>query len=215
LLGHEENDMMRPIMVAVPPAAPSSLATVKGSALTITWVNNGPAPKSFAIQRAANSAFNGATNWTVSGTATNFTDTSYKQNGVPYYYRVAAVTLVGSGVAGYPSLTNSSAWSNVIGPPAGTTAITAVTQALPQKSPVVVQWTYSPSGDQTGFTVQRAVNSTFTSGLTTFNVGTATATSYSDTSTKAGTTYYFRVRAVNALGTGNWSNTGGPITAHQ
>ncbi len=208
LLGHEENDMMRPIMVATPPNAPSGLkATVKGSGLALAWVNNATLAASNTVVRASNGSFTaGLVTNVVAGTATSFTDTSYKANGVPYYYAVYATSVVGSGVPGFPSISVNSPLSNIVGPPAGT--ITAkVSQAAATRSPVVVSWSYSPAGDQTSFTVQRATNSGFTSGLTTFNVNSATATSYSDTSTKAGTTYYYRVRANNALGSGAWFGT--------
>jgi hypothetical protein len=206
LLGHEENDMMRPMMVAAVPPAPSGLtASLQGSALTVAWVNNATQPTGFTIQRAATNTFtSGLVTWTVPGTATSYKDASYKANNLPYYYRVAATTVVGSGVPGFPAVTNNSAWA-IIGPPAGTITAT-VKQAAPTKSPVVVSWTYT-AGDQTSFTIQRAATNTFTSGLTTFNVNSATATSYSDTSTKSGTTYYYRVHANGLLGSGPWFGT--------
>ncbi len=59
---------------------------------------------------------------------------------------------------------------------------------------------------QTGFTflIQRATNTSFTTGLTQFTV-TAPTTTFSDTTAKVrGTTYFYRVRAQNAQGYSAW-----------
>jgi PA14 domain len=53
--------------------------------------------------------------------------------------------------------------------------------------------------------VERATNSSFTSGFTTTSVG-ANVTSYSATGLAAGTTYWFRVKATNAGGSSAYSN---------
>ena len=62
LLGHEENDMMRPIVFLASPAGPSDLAgteTVSPTAVSLTWTNNAtyPAATEVTIQRATNTAF--------------------------------------------------------------------------------------------------------------------------------------------------------------
>lgn len=92
------------------------------------------------------------------------------------------------------------------------TTLLSVTQAAQAKSPVIVTWSYAPSGDQTGFIIQRATNAAFTQEVTNFNVG-ATVTSFSDYSAKKDVTYYYRVAATNSLGIGTWSNSLS-ITAH-
>lgn len=212
LLGHEENDMMRPIMVAAAPNAPSSLAaTTKGSNLVLTWKNNDPTTSSITVQRASNSAFTvGLVSVQLTGAPTTYTDKSYVA-GTTYYYRVGTSSVVGSGVAGYPSVTTAPAFSNVIGPPAAVVTLNSVTQAAAAKSPVVVAWSFTGNG-QTGFTIQRATNSAFTAGLTSFAAG-ATATSYSDTSTKANVTYWYRVIPTNPMGNGTPSGSKS-ITPH-
>ena len=52
---------------------------------------------------------------------------------------------------------------------------------------------------ETGFTIQRATNAGFTTGLATFTVRPNTVT-YVDTTTVPGTTYYYRVQANNVVG---------------
>ncbi|GEM_PF-860053 len=52
---------------------------------------------------------------------------------------------------------------------------------------------------ETGFTIQRATNASFTAGLTTFKVGPNVKT-YTDNSVVKGTTYYYRIIANNVVG---------------
>ena len=112
---------------------------------------------------------------------------------------------INEGAVGFPAIQVDSAWSNTAGPPMGTTTLLSLGQADAKGSPVVLTWSYIPSGDQAGFTIQRATDAAFTKGLKEFNVG-ASATSFSDDKTKGGTTYYYRVVATNSLGSGTWSN---------
>jgi FtsP/CotA-like multicopper oxidase with cupredoxin domain len=120
LLGHEENDMMRPMCCAVPPEAPSSLtATVIGGGIRLNWVNNALNTTSLTVQRSTSSAFNAnLISFTPSSpTATTYTD-STALIGQRYYYRVIASNAVGvimaTGlpVTGYPSMTANSTPSN-------------------------------------------------------------------------------------------------------
>jgi len=213
ILAHEEMDMMRSIAVAVPPRAPSNLvATVRGRRATLTWTDNSLGETGFLIQRAGDASFaTGLVTFTVGQNVTTYTDTTISIN-VNYYYRVFAINEVGDTTVypdpaiGFPHLTVSSAPSNVVGPPAGTTTLQSLTQADPKNSPVVVTWSYTPSGDQTGFTIQRATNAAFTQEVTNFKVA-ANVASFSDGSTKPGITYYYRVVATNSLGIGTWSNS--------
>jgi FtsP/CotA-like multicopper oxidase with cupredoxin domain len=104
ILGHEENDMMRPMVFQVPPETPSGLSavlkTTAPTGVTLNWTNNSVSATSFTIQRALDAGFTvGLTNLTL-GTptmdanplprgATTFTDTTVAP-ATPYFYRVAA-----------------------------------------------------------------------------------------------------------------------------
>ncbi len=60
LLGHEENDMMRPMIIAVPPEAPSNLVAAGLSGpfrIRLTWDDNSLNATGFTIQRATDPAF--------------------------------------------------------------------------------------------------------------------------------------------------------------
>lgn len=218
ILGHEENDMMRPVIVAVPPEAPTNLvAALSGGKVVLTWKDNSLNETQWIVQRMNGTgvwstlATVNSTTQNVAGGTITYTDSTYKSSGTPYSYRVIATNRVGatkssnfttSSGGAYPVMNADSAASNIVGPPTGTTTL-SVSQAAAAKSPVVLKWTYS-AADQTGFTIQRATNSTFTSGLTTIKVA-GNVTQYSD-SPKAGTLYYYRVMPTNFLGNGSWSN---------
>jgi hypothetical protein len=64
----------------------------------------------------------------------------------------------------------------------------------------------SNSTDQTGFNLERATDSGFTQNLTLVTTTAANVTTFSDTGLSAGTTYYYRVRAINGLGDSANSN---------
>jgi uncharacterized repeat protein (TIGR01451 family) len=119
LLGHEENDMMRPIAVAVAPAAPSNLAgaVVPGQAgVRLTWNDNASNATGFTIQRATDAGFTtnlaSFTTPKAPGIAQTYDDATATP-GATYYYRLAANNLVGSLIAGYPSVSADSGFSDV------------------------------------------------------------------------------------------------------
>jgi hypothetical protein len=205
---------MHSVAIAVAPRAPANLvATVKGGSLVLTWTDNSLNETSFTVQRAKPAAGPWTTLATLpaapgSGSTLTFSDKSFKSNQVPYYYQVFGSNVVGdnavyAGSTGFPTITMNSVPATV-GPPAGVTTLVSLTQAA-SKGPVVVTWTYAPSGDQKGFTIQRATNAAFTAGVTNYQVA-GTVLTYSDTKIKVGVTYYYRVMATNPLGNGTWSN---------
>ncbi len=109
LLGHEENDMMRPISVQVAPAAPSLLSLTRSSAtVTLKWNNNETVQTNFTftIQRATNNAFTaGLTTFSVNSGSTNlasYTTTNALPARGTYYYRVRA-----ENASGYSSWSNT------------------------------------------------------------------------------------------------------------
>jgi hypothetical protein len=210
LLGHEENDMMRPLSVAVPPAAPSNLKATQPApnAVKLTWTNNAKtnAFTGVTVQRANNSAFTSNLLSVNVGNVTTYTDTTFNASAIPYYYRVFATDTVGSGVAGYPSVPVASAFSNVVGPPAAAVTLNSVTQAAAAGSPIVLNWSVAAGGTQTGYTIQRARDSGFTTNVVQYNAGNVTTLSLGAASAVPGVTYWYRVIPKNFLGVGTPSN---------
>lgn len=112
ILGHEENDMMRPMCLAMPPEAPTNLTANRvANNVTLNWTNNALNATGFTIQRASNAGFTlNLTNIQV-GVVTTYIDTIVGA----HYYRVIANNTVGSSIFGaYPTMTPSSAPTNVV-----------------------------------------------------------------------------------------------------
>ena len=133
LLGHEENDMMRPVVVKVAPEAPGIGTATRNSAdnsVTLTWTNNAASATGFDIQRAQDPGFTTdlqtfhiaptvtATSQLAPGTAGSYTDKTAQAN-LKYYYQVAATKLFNNPVIETPA-TNTlySAWSGSAAAPA-------------------------------------------------------------------------------------------------
>jgi FtsP/CotA-like multicopper oxidase with cupredoxin domain len=109
ILGHEESDMMRPIIFQVPPATPSNLvATASSSAVALTFTDNSASETGFTVQRSMNDS-NFATPAAITtmmvppspalnkaGEGTDWGGTITVQDTLPdlvntYFYRVQAV----------------------------------------------------------------------------------------------------------------------------
>ena len=106
LLGHEENDMMRPSLLAVPPEAPSNLVGVKavdGASIDLSWADNSMGETGFTVQRATDDTF--ATNLveiSLGPNVTSYTDSGLDPNGT-FFWRVYANNLVGDvNTLGFP-----------------------------------------------------------------------------------------------------------------
>ena len=216
LLGHEENDMMRPMMVATIPAAPTLLTCVTtgtgvNKSLVLTWTNNAPTATGVTLQRANDPGFTTALVTIPLGNVTTYTDPigNTTQN---YYYQVCATHTVGSGVIGYPSATAVSPFSNMAtnAPVPAPSAPTGLSATALTPTSIQLKWT-DTSTIETGFTIQRSTSTTFPANPTTFTVG-ANVTTFTDTSVVAVRTYYYRVRAFNATGPSAWSNVASATT---
>jgi len=79
---------------------------------------------------------------------------------------------------------------------------------------VILTWTDN-SGNETGFTIQRATNATFTSGLSSVQVG-AGVTTLTQSGLNRNTRYWYRIRANNGPYVSSaWTNaTPFPITTN-
>src|SRR5512143_1491478 len=59
LLGHEENDMMRALVLAQPPEVPTPVSAVNANptGITLSWVDNSLTASGFRVHRATDPAF--------------------------------------------------------------------------------------------------------------------------------------------------------------
>ena len=192
------------------PAAPTSLtATLQtGPQARLQWVDNASNESGFVIERAPSAAgpfvrIAVAAARTGTGPA-SYVDTTIAP-GTPYWYRVAAVNLSGVTPPTYSAFSNVATTSGSGAVPSAPSNLLAANGAnLAAKRSVILTWT-DTAGNETGFTIQRATNAAFTTGLTTSTVA-ANATTATQGQLNRATTYYFRIRADNAVGSSAWTN---------
>ncbi|MDE3099724.1 MAG: fibronectin type III domain-containing protein [Verrucomicrobiota bacterium] len=168
-----------------PPAAPSGLISVSGdSQVALNWTASSGA-SSYNVKRSTVSG--GPYTTIASGvTSTAYTDTSVV-NGTTYYYVVSAVNSAGES----PNSSEVSATPQAAQVPAAPTGLTA----KGAKRKIGLSW--NASSGATSYNVKRSNVSggpytTITAGVTT--------TGYTDSGIKSGTTYYYVVSALNAVG---------------
>jgi FtsP/CotA-like multicopper oxidase with cupredoxin domain/fibronectin type 3 domain-containing protein len=215
LLGHEENDMMRPLsfnVVTNLPGSPSPLsANTNGSTPTAPRVNlqwtdattalGNPANEvGFRVERALGTAANAS--WLVVATTranqTSYVDTSVGSTQV-YRYRVVAFNASGDTTSNVVQLTTIAGGLKPVAP----TNLVATAQSGPR---VALSWTDNATGE-TGFAIERAANGGAFTALTTVGPrgGTGNVT-YTDATVQVGNTYAYRVRAYRGAVFSAYSN---------
>jgi FtsP/CotA-like multicopper oxidase with cupredoxin domain len=180
--------------------APTNLSAtlLAGPQVSLTWRDNATNETGFIIERSTD----GLT-FTQIGTAparNNTGNVTYIDNtvvlGTIYTYRVA--TVVGTAQSPYSNVA-----SITVDVPAAPSNVSASATRQGNNERVTITWTDN-ANNETGFTIQRATNATFTTGLVTTNVG-ANTTTYT-TGNISRVAYYIRVRANNVLGFSAWVN---------
>jgi FtsP/CotA-like multicopper oxidase with cupredoxin domain len=209
ILGHEENDMMRAMILAIAPDVPvmSSAIAAGPHQVNLAWTETSFNQTSFTVQRATDSLFTaGLTSFAVNGTlavppilpATTFSDAT-ALDGTTYFYRVLGSNLVGytrtyaAPAVGYPSVSADSlpsAGLSVTTPLSAPTNLVAVAGGPHTAN---LTWTNN-SATATGFIIQRSVGAGSTAFLTIATTVTPLA-SYSDTTAPDGSTVNYQVIA--------------------
>ncbi len=216
LLGHEENDMMRAMVIAEPPAAPVGL-TITGinsqNVATLSWSDNSVNETAFIVQRSTASTGPWSTLATVvssSGPATGmiyaYQDTSAARK-TAYYYQVLASNTVGGGAPGYPSMTVNSLPSNIFSnvPTAPINVVATAIQFNTNSDRVTLTWADTATVLDSGDNIQMALDANFTVGVVNSAVG-AKVTTFTTGNLLRATNYYFRVQCKNANGVSAWTN---------
>jgi hypothetical protein len=223
-------DMMHSLVFAVPPKAPTGLTgTVTGTTtrrVALSWTDNSVGESQFTIQRATDAnfttglrTFNFVNPATTAPNTARFTDNTVSNN-TRYYYRVAAVTVVGdtqtyAGSSGFPTMSAESI-SNVItvnvGTPGGLQGAPTNLQAAVQAGPQVnLTWTDGAT-NETGFAIERCSGTTCTN-FAQIATAAANSVSYLDAAVVGGTTYRYRVKAVNGAVSSAYAPTTGGVQA--
>jgi fibronectin type 3 domain-containing protein len=180
---------------SVAPSAPTSLsATLTAGKVALTWnapSSSGSSPiTSYSVYRGTNSAL---TNQVLIGTSstTGYSDMISSEG--TYYYTVKAVSSVGPSA---PSTSISVVIKPAVTVPGTVSGLTAVGTS----EQVSLKWSAPSNGGSaiTGYNIYRG----WSSGYETLVTTVGPVTSYTNGWLTNGVTYYFRVAAVNAVGTG-------------
>src|SRR5216683_2926869 len=180
-----------------PPGAPTALTATAGNAsISLSWTapasNGGASITGYNVLRSTTSGAETALSSGVVGTA--FTDSTVS-NGTTYFYKVAVVNSVGPG-----PLSNEASATPATVPSAPQNLV-----ASAGNGSVSLSWTAPASNGGAPVTSNNVLRST-TSGAETALSSGVTGTTYTDSSALNGTTYFYKVTAVNSAGPGAASN---------
>ena len=176
-------------------SAPSAPVVKIGNSATsgkpmLTW-NAVEGATSYRIYRSTSKGSGYSLLGTV--TATSYTNTGAKA-GTTYYYRVKACN--DAGLSPYSNIVSGQV-KTVTPKPAA--PVVKIGNSATSGKPML---TWNAVSGATSYKVYRATSQNGTYSL----LGTVTATSYTNTGAKAGTTYYYKVKAVNSAGESAYSN---------
>jgi FtsP/CotA-like multicopper oxidase with cupredoxin domain len=212
ILSHEEMDMMRPVLVAIPPVAPTG-ATNDGFG-TISWIDSSLSETAFVVEKSADAGITwvfvnridrvlGAPNTT--GEVLSVTDPAPPTGD---QYRVYAENTVGDtatvALAAFPVVTVKSVYAYAAAStPAAPTSLSVTLVSGPEAR---LSFTDNASNEDS-FIVERADNGGAFALLATLAAFPTTGTvSYADPTVVAGNSYTYQVAAVNTSGTSPFSN---------
>ncbi len=197
---------------ATAPGVPTGLtATASGpTTINLSWTapsnNGGASITGYQIEVSPN----GTDNWNNLVANTQSTATTYTHSGLDAnttrHYRVRAINSVGPG----PVSTAANATTGAATAPGAPTSLTATADG---QTTINLRWAAPTNTGGTAITgYQIEVSPNGTDNWTNLVANTA-ATTYAHTGLSAGVTRYYRVRAINAVGTGNPSTIASATTS--
>ncbi|WBB81835.1 hypothetical protein O7606_11015 [Micromonospora sp. WMMD882] len=181
------------LTAVVPPAAPLRVA--------LRWTN-----RSFAtgvdVQRATNPTFTSGPGTTTVDVVGHHVDPVVAPE-TTYYYRVRTTCRGAASPWSTVSVVTTPAMPRTPEPVIATACVSG-----PETATVILRWTAdAPGGSGYGFVVERAADPAFTRELTAFTVS---GRGFTNTGLARGVTYWYRVRAVNVVGSSAFT---GPVPA--
>ena len=193
--GPQSNEVSATPPAPTVPAAPSLAASAGTGVAHLTWSapSNGGSPiLNYKIYRSTSTGTESLL--TTVGNVASFDDTAVT-NGTTYFYKVSAVNTVGEG----PPSNEASAT-----PPAPTVPAAPSLAASAGTGVVHLSWGAPSNGGSpiANYKIYRSTSTGTESLLTTLG----NVTSFDDTAVSNGTTYFYKVSAVNGVGEGPPSN---------
>ena len=214
LLGHEENDMMRPLVLNVVDTIPAAASVLTGvfqnppARVNLSWVDNSPNEIGFLIQRRTGTTGTFVTIATVGANTQVYADTSVAGN-TTYQYRIVAFNSAGN------ALPSNTATVLTAMTPNAPSNLTATASPLSTNQPTVtLGWIDNAIGATV--TIQRSLSplfTTFTTMTAPANPGPGINVTFLDNNAiVTNTTYYYRVQAVLSGLTSAWSTVASVTT---
>lgn len=177
------------------PASPSGLnaSAVSSTQINLTWVDNALNETGFKIERKTGAGGTYAQIATVGANVTTYSDTGLAAATV-YFYRVRSTNSIGD--SAYSTEVSAATFATV---PAAPSNLTPTSVSTTQ---INLTWVDNAS-NETGFKIERKTGA----GGTYAQIATVGAgvTTYTNTGLAAATTYFYRVRATNAVGDSAYS----------
>jgi predicted phage tail protein len=185
---------------ATVPGAPQNLVAVAGNgSVALSWSapagNGGAAVSSYNVLRSTSAGAESSLSTGVLGTG--YTDSSVS-NGSTYYYEVVAVNSVGPG-----AVSNEASATPTAAPTAPSAPQNLV--AVAGNGSVALSWSAPASNGGAAVSSYNLLRST-SAGTESLLSGGVLGTSYTDSGVSNGSTYYYKVVAVNSVGPGVASN---------
>ena len=178
--------------LAYAPTAPTGLSAsaLSFAQIDLAWTDSSNNEAGFYLDRATDSSF--GTNLFTATLGANATSTSVTglTANTSYYFRIRSYN---SG--GVSANTATASVTTLDAPPIAPSGLVA---SASSQSQIQLSWTDN-STDESGFYIDQASTSGFSTGLVTRSVG-ANVSSFTATGLASASTYYFRVRAYKAVG---------------
>ena len=174
----------------IAPAAPEALTAhaLSTTQISLMWLDQSDHETGFQLERSTTSESGFHLVATITANNTIYQDVNLSAE-TTYFYRIRSFN---SG--GYSAFTEVASATTLAGPPLAPINLSAVPASTSQ---INLSWT-DASTNESGFQIERTATSG--SGFTLLMTTTANTTSFTDTGLDAGTVYFYRVRATNALG---------------
>ncbi|HQY88869.1 MAG TPA: fibronectin type III domain-containing protein, partial [Tepidisphaeraceae bacterium] len=190
-----QTSAMRPANPNVP-VAPSNLlaSAVTSSSINLSWADNSSNETSFILERRTIASNTFETLVTLPADTTSYNNTGLSED-TTYIYRIRAINSSGTSV-----FSNEVTATTQVSLPDAPSGLHALAMS---KSAVKLTW-FDNADNESGYRIERQIGSGTWTVLTT--VGES-ATRFIDGSVAAGVTYTYRVRAINAGGESENSNT--------
>jgi titin len=187
------NILVVTVLAQIPAPSNMTAGLYNSNSVGMRWDDNSSDELGFLIERSAN----GTSTW-VQFATTTADSFFFSDDNLPlgtYYYRVRAFNTFG-----YSSYSLPTAPVSVV-PPAAPSNITA---GLYETNNVGIRWDDN-SDDETGFAIEKSID-----GITWSQFASTTGNLFSDSNLTLGS-YYYRVRAYNAIGSSAYSAPSAPV----